>query len=206
MPSIKYKFYQNDIPSEFLNCNSVAIDTEAMGLRHQRDRLCLVQLCFGDDIAHLVKFSANNYEAPNLRRLLNNKEIKKIFHYARFDVGILQYYLNVDITNIFCTKIASKIARTYTEYHGLKELCNELLSVSISKSSQSSNWGAAKLTDAQMRYAAQDVLYLHELMDKLTNMLNSESRFELAKNCFDFLPHRVKLDLAGWELVDIFQH
>ena len=153
-----------------------------------------------------MRFSPNNYSAPNLCKLLNNKKIEKIFHYARFDVGILQSYLNVKIYNIFCTKIASKIARTYTDFHGLKELCHELLGVSISKSSQSSNWGADRLTDAQLRYAAQDVLYLHDLKEKLTQMLNKESRYELAQNCFEFLPHRVELDLKGWDLVDIFKH
>jgi len=178
-----------------------------MGLKTKRDRLCVVQLSTGDGNAHLVQFAANSdYKAPNLAKFLNNPQILKIFHFARFDIAALEYYLGVNIDNVYCTKIASRLARTYTEFHGLKDLCNELVGVSISKAQQSSNWGQEELTDAQKKYAAQDVLYLHEIMDKLDKMLEGSGRKDMAQRCFDFLKTRVELDMAGWSSLDIFKH
>ncbi len=184
----------------------IAIDTETTGLNLSRDRLCLIQLSNGDSNAHLVKFDLDKYEAPNLRKLLSNKGAMKIFHFARFDVAVVKKFLDVDLSNIYCTKIASKIARTYTDSHGLKELCRELLNVTISKQQQSSYWGAGALSQDQLVYAASDVLYLHKLRDKLDVMLRRENRTKLAHECFDFLTHRVALDLSGWEGVDIFAY
>ncbi|MFN7095403.1 MAG: ribonuclease D [Burkholderiales bacterium] len=183
----------------------IAIDTEAMGLNYPRDRLCLVQLSDGQGDVHLVQFQ-NNYHAPNLSALLVNPSITKIFHFARFDVAILRCYLKVLAAPIYCTKIASKLARTYTDLHGLKELCRELIGVQISKQQQSSDWGAKELSKEQLDYAASDVLYLHALRDVLNNMLQREGRMELAEKCFAFLPWRAELDLAGWPELDIFAH
>jgi len=178
-----------------------------MGLNIKRDNLCLVQISEGDGNAHLVKFDINKgYDAPNLKKLLSDDKILKIFHFARFDVAVIRYYLNVNMNNIFCTKIASRLSRTYTDFHGLKDLCSELLGVSISKAQQSSNWGADELSNAQKKYAAQDVLYLHELKDKLTEMLKNNDRLTLANECFNFLNIRVDLDLNGWSSLDIFKH
>lgn len=184
----------------------LAIDTEATGLNFNRDRLCVLQISNGDGNAHLVRFDPGNYDAPNLKKILSNKEVCKIFHYARFDLGMIQKFLGVKIENIYCTKIASKIARTYTDTHGLKDLCRELLGVSISKQQQSSYWGAADLSKDQIDYAAGDVLYLHDIREKLNKMLKRESRIELAFECFKFLPMRVELDLLGWDEVDIFSY
>ena len=187
--------------------NSVAIDTETMGLNPHRDRLCVVQLSDGGGDAHLVQFSAaSDYNAPNLKKLLNNDNIIKIFHFARFDLAVLEYYLKVKISNIYCTKIASRLSRTYTDFHGLKELCSELLNISISKAQQSSNWGGDTLSDAQLKYAAQDVLYLHQIKEILDGMLQKEGRSEVATECFNFLSTRIKLDLLGWTNTDIFKH
>jgi ribonuclease D len=205
---IAIHFHNNDIPADFIvPTKELAIDTETMGLNVRRDPLCLVQLSVGDGDAHLVKFDIEKkYNAPNLTRLFSDKNILKIFHFARFDIAVIRYYLNVRLENVFCTKIASRLSRTYTDFHGLKDLCSEILGVSISKSQQSSNWGASELTAAQKKYAAQDVLYLHRLKEELTNMLNISDRYPLADSCFKFLNSRVDLDLNGWSSVDIFKH
>lgn len=187
--------------------NSVAIDTETLGLKPQRDRLCVVQLSSGDGIAHLVQFNNElNYSAPNLKKLLSDKSVEKIFHFARFDVAVIKYYLSVDIENIFCTKIASRLTRTYSDFHGLKDLCSELLGVSISKAKQCSNWASDDLSDAQLAYAAQDVLFLHDLKAQLVPNLKSVNRYEIAQKCFDFLGTRADMDLIGFDLLDIFAH
>lgn len=199
--------YHNDLPDNFvLNNNSIAIDTEAMGLNIGRDRLCLIQISAGDGNCHLVKFAQNNFQAPNLKKLLSNQNILKIFHYGRFDLAILKYHLQIDIKNIYCTKIASKLVRTYTDSHGLKTICEELLGVEISKKQQSSDWGNVEISDKQIDYASSDVLYLHALKEKLDVMLIRENRMALYKSCIEFLPIRVDLDLAGFSNVDIFSH
>lgn len=198
--------HKGDIPSSLDLGNVVAIDTETLGLKPHRDKLCLVQLSSGDGTAHLVQMDRSAYDAPNLQRLLTDGGILKIFHYARFDVAVLKAYLGVDTNPVYCTKIASKLVRTYTDRHGLKDLCRELLGKDLSKQQQSSDWGADELTDAQLSYAALDVLYLHELRDRLETMLNREGRSELAQACFSFLPARAELDLAGWPDEDIFAH
>lgn len=184
----------------------IAIDTETTGLNLSRDRLCVIQISNGDGNAHLVKFDPGKYDAPNLRKLLSNKSTTKLFHFARFDVAVIKKFLETELHNIYCTKIASKIARTYTDSHGLKELCRELLNVTISKQQQSSYWGATDLSKDQLMYAASDVLYLHKLRDKLDVMLKREGRIELAHKCFAFVSHRVELDLSGWEGIDIFAY
>lgn len=183
----------------------IAIDTETMGLNLDRDRLCLLQLSFGDGNAYLVKFK-NDYSAPNLKKLISDESRQKIFHYGRFDIAIIQKHFDIKFQNIFCTKIASKLVRTYTEYHGLKDLCRELLGVQISKQQQSSYWGQDELTKEQMDYAAADVLYLHRLREALTNMLNKEGRYQLALDLIKCLPARVEADLAGWNDIDLFAH
>jgi ribonuclease D len=177
-----------------------------MGLNNHRDRLCLIQLSNGDGNAHLVQFEQGCYPAPNLKNLLNSASSTKIFHFARFDVAVIYRYLGLMITNLYCTKIASKLTRTYTDSHGLKELCRELASVQISKHQQSSDWGAVNLTKEQLEYAASDVLYLHGLRAKLDVMLAREGRSEMAQQCFQFLPTRALLDLNGWPELDIFAH
>jgi len=199
--------YQGDIP-ENLNFNeSVAIDTEAMGLNNNRDRLCLVQLCTGDANTHLVQLGGNfGYRAKNLKLLLKNKKVLKIFHYARFDLALIKKYLGVLPSNVYCTKIASKLARTYTDKHGLRELCKELLGIEISKQQQSSYWGANTLSKNQIKYAANDVLHLHNIKNELDSILKSEKRYDLFLSILKFLPTRVKLDLSGWESTDIFAH
>jgi len=199
--------YQNDLPNNLIfSGNSIAIDTEAMGLNIGRDRLCLIQISAGDGNCHLVKFSQNNFQAPNLKKLLSNNDILKIFHYGRFDLAILKYHLQIDIKNIYCTKIASKLVRTYTDSHGLKTICEELLGIEISKKQQSSDWGNNEISDKQIDYASSDVLYLHSLKEKLDTMLIRENRMEIYKSCVEFLPIRVDLDLAGFSNVDIFSH
>ena len=202
----KIYLHEGDLPDDIDFGSSVAIDTETLGLRPARDPLCLAQLSAGDGTAHLVKFDRSEYEAPNLSKVLSDPNITKLFHFARFDVAVLEAYLQVDTSPIYCTKIASKLARTYTDKHGLKDLCKELLNVDLSKQQQSSDWGADELTEAQQAYAASDVLYLHELREKLDEMLVRENRQELATACFEFLPVRAFLDLAGWEDTDIFAH
>ncbi|APR98440.1 ribonuclease D [Wolbachia endosymbiont of Folsomia candida] len=199
--------YKDDLPSNVIpdNISSIAIDTEAMGLLHARDRLCLVQLSTGDGNAHLIQLK-NDYKAPNLRKILEDKNITKIFHFARFDISIMHYYLETWALPCYCTKIASRLARTYTDNHSLKELCAELLDIKLNKQQQSSDWGTEHLTEKQKTYAASDVLYLHKIKEKLDLMLNRENRKELAQKCFEFLPTRIELDLMGWDNTDIFNH
>lgn len=199
--------HQNDLPDDLAFGTSVAVDTETMGLNLVRDRLCLVQLSFGDGDAHLVQFPVgSDYAAPNLRRLLSDPKILKIFHFGRFDIASIKAYMGVDCTPVYCTKIASRLVRTFTDRHSLKELCRELLGVELSKQQQSSDWGNATLSEDQKVYAANDVLYLHKIKDAIDPMLVREGRQELAQACFDFLPARAELDLAGWPEIDIFAH
>jgi len=195
-----------DLPLDIDFGASVAVDTETMGLNPKRDRLCLVQLSSGDGTAHIVQLKKGEYDAPNLKRLLSNPDITKIFHFARFDVAIIQEYLGVTCTPVYCTKIASRLCRTYTDRHGLKDLTRELLGVNMDKQQQSSNWGAPEITKEQLAYAASDVLYLHKLKEKCDVMLEAVDRKNLAQDCFDFLPTRATLDLEGWNDFDIFQH
>ncbi len=199
-------FYEGDLPADVSFGNSVAIDSETMGLNPHRDRLCVVQLSSGDGNAHLVRFRQGEYAAPNLKRLLADTDVLKIFHFARFDVAVMKKYLDVDTAPIYCTKIASKLVRTYTDRHGLKDLCNELAGISLDKQQQSSDWGADEISDAQKSYAASDVLYLHKLKEKLDMMLAREGRTEMADAAFRFLPTRADMDLAGFEPMDIFSH
>lgn len=198
--------YKNDLPSDLNLGNSIAIDTETMGLNIIRDRLCLVQISSGDGNAHLVQFEQGNYEAPNLKKLLNDEKVLKIFHFARFDIASLQHALKVNIKNVYCTKIASKLIRTYTDAHGLKTLCEELLGVELSKKQQSSDWGNSEISKQQIDYAASDVLYLHQLKEKLDVMLKREGRYQDFKHCLEFLPTRVNLDLQGFSGINIFSH
>ena len=198
--------HKGDLPNDVTFKDAVAIDTETMGLNPNRDRLCLVQLSSGDGNAHLVQIAAGQTEAPNLVKLLEDQSITKIFHFARFDVAVLKKYLNANVSPVYCTKIASKLARTYTDRHGLKDLVRELLNIDMSKQQQSSNWGADELSKAQLEYAASDVYHLHKLMEKLDAMLVTNGRHDLAQKCFDFLPTRCELDLEGWENTDIFAH
>ncbi|MEQ9143069.1 MAG: ribonuclease D [Parvibaculaceae bacterium] len=198
--------HKGDLPDNITFTGSVAVDSETLGLQIQRDKLCLVQLSSGDGTAHIVQLDRSRYDAPNLRALLADQSVLKIFHYARFDVAVMQQYLGVVTTPIYCTKIASKLVRTYTDRHGLKDLCRELAGVEISKQQQSSDWGADELSEAQLSYAASDVLHLHKLKTVLDGMLQREGRLEIAKACFAFLPVRASLDLAGWAEEDIFSH
>jgi ribonuclease D len=200
------ELHRGDLPSGLSFGPAVAVDTETMGLKPGRDRLCLVQLSAGDGSAHLVKFDQASYAAPNLRALLSDPAVTKIFHFARFDLAVLQHYLGVMPQPIYCTKIASKLVRTFTDRHGLKDLCRELLAIELSKEQQSSDWGAAELTPAQQKYAAADVLHLHALRARLDEMLAREGRAAIAEACFAFLPTRARLDLAGWGEEDIFEH
>ena len=203
---MKTKLYKNDLPDGLDLGPIVAIDSETLGLNPIRDRLCLVQLSSGDGVAHMVQFTDGKYDAPNLKKLLNDRGVTKLFHYARFDVAMFRRYLGVITAPIYCTKIASKLVRTYTDKHGLKDLVRELLGTDLSKEQQSSDWGAPELTEKQLSYAANDVAYLHRLKDALDSMLAREGRSGIAKACFDFLPVRAELDLAGWSDVDIFSH
>jgi len=195
-----------DLPDNISFGNCVAIDTETMGLNPHRDRLCLVQLSAGDGTAHLVRFNLGAYNAPNLARLLADKNVIKLFHFARFDVAMLKHYLGVDTSPIYCTKIASRLVRTYTDRHGLRDVVKDLLGHEVSKQQQSSDWGDPNLNEAQLKYAAGDVLHLHALKAKLDGMLAREGRTNMAKACFDFLPVRAELDLLGWPEMDIFSH
>ncbi|KAB2850232.1 MAG: ribonuclease D [Hyphomicrobiaceae bacterium] len=199
------KLHQDDLPASVSFKGSVAIDTETMGLKLHRDRLCLVQLSAGDGKAHLVQLKPGA-KAPRLKGLLADTSVLKIFHFARFDMGVLKKSLGEMPAPVYCTKIASKLARTYTDRHGLKDLVKDLLGVEVSKEQQSSDWGGEKLTDQQRAYAAQDVLHLHELKARLDAMIAREGRVGLAEACFKFLPTRVALDLLDWEEVDIFAH
>jgi ribonuclease D len=198
--------HQQDLPDDLDLGAVVAVDTEAMGLDPHRDRLCLVQLSGGDGDCHLVQFREADYGAPNLRRLLGDPAVEKLFHFARYDLAMIRRYLGVRCRPVYCTKIASKLTRTYTDRHGLRDLCQEFLGVDLSKQMQSSDWGAPELSEAQRAYAAGDVLYLHRLRERLDGMLAREGREALAAACFAFLPERVELDLAGWAQQDIFAY
>ena len=202
---MKIKYYENDLPEKLDLGDIVAIDTETMGLNPARDRLCLVQLSSGNGICHLLKIIDLKKKPKNLIKLLNNNKVIKIFHFARFDVAILKHAYKINIRNVYCTKIASKLVRTYTDKHGYKDLCRELLNKTISKTEQSSDWGA-RLTKKQRQYAATDVLYLHKLKKQLDVMLERENRISIANACFEFISHRTDLDLYGWQDVDIFKH
>tara|TARA_A100001035_G_C27738310_1_gene480240 strand:+ start:233 stop:841 length:609 start_codon:yes stop_codon:yes gene_type:complete len=202
---MKINLYNGDLPDDIKISNSVAFDSETMGLNPKRDKLCLVQLSNGDEICHLVKIDLIKKKPRNLINILKNNKIQKIFHFARFDITVFKHNFKINIKNIYCTKIASKLVRTYTDKHGYKDLCNELLNKNISKSEQSSDWGG-DLTKEQQKYAATDVLYLHKIRDKLDKMLIREKRVKLAKACFDFIEHRTDLDISGWAEQDIFKH
>ena len=197
--------HQNDLPDDVDLGAVVAIGTETMGLLPHRDRLCLVQLSNGDGTAHLVQMTDASFDAPNLKALVSSPDVQKLFHFARFDVAILTHSLGVDCPNVYCTKIASKLARTYTDKHSLRALCKELIGVDLNKQQQSSDWGADELTTEQLNYAASDVYYLHSLKAQLDMMLEREGRTDLAQSCFDFLGTRAALDLQGWPY-DIFEH
>ncbi len=201
-----HQVYQQDLPDGLDLGPMVAIDCETMGLLPHRDRLCVVQLSGGDGVAHLVQIAKGQTEAPNLCKLLEDPDVLKLFHFGRFDIAALFNAFGATASPVYCTKIASRLVRTYTDRHGLAKLLHELLGVDISKQQQSSDWGAAKLTEAQVDYAASDVLYLHQLRDVLNGMLLREDRMEVAQACFDFLPMRAKLDLMGWPDTDIFAH
>ncbi|MCE3232298.1 MAG: rnd [Rickettsiaceae bacterium] len=198
--------HKGDLPADVKFKDSVAVDSETMGLNNLRDKLCVVQLSGGDGKAHVVQLDRSNYDAPNLKKLFQDEKVTKIFHFARFDVAVIRHYLGVPTNSIYCTKIASKLVRTYTDAHGLKDLCQELLDKKISKQQQSSDWGAETLTKEQISYAASDVLHLHEIKEKLDMMLEREGRIQLAQKCFGFIQTRSDLDLAGWAEVDIFAH
>jgi ribonuclease D len=198
--------HHGDLPAGLDFGTAVAIDSETMGLNPHRDRLCVVQLSSGDGTAHLVQFPVGGYDAPNLKALLTDPAVTKLFHFGRFDIAVFQHYLDVLTRPVYCTKIASKLVRTFTDRHGLKDLCKELLNIELSKQQQSSDWGAEALTEEQLKYAASDVLYLHQLRAKLDVMLEREGRVAAAQACFEFLPTRAALDLDGWPELDIFAH
>ena len=202
---MKINFYKGDLPASFKVSNIIALDSETMGLNPKRDKLCLVQISNGDKVCHLVKIDLSTEKPLNLIKILKNNKIQKIFHYARFDVAVFKHNFKINIKNIYCTKIASKLVRTYTDKHGYKDLCGELLGKSISKTEQSSDWGG-ELSKEQQKYAATDVLYLHKIKDKLDSMLLREKRSKLAKACFDFIQYRTDLDISGWADQDIFKH
>ncbi len=199
--------HKGDLPDGlFQGVDAVAVDSETMGLRLGRDPLCVVQISAGDGDAHLVQLDRATYDAPNLKALLTNRAITKIFHFGRFDIAMFHLHLGVMTAPVYCTKIASKLARTYTDRHGLKDVTREMVGVDLSKAQQSSDWGAANLSDDQVAYAASDVLHLHAVRARLDAMLAREGRDTLARACFEFLPHRAVLDVAGWEDSDIFAH
>lgn len=200
------RLHRGDLPDLSNYKGSVAIDTETMGLDPRRDRLCVVQMSNGDGSADVVQIPRGHTDAPNLKKLLGDPSVLKIFHFARFDIGVLYHALGVMPQPLYCTKIASRLSRTYTDRHGLKDLVREVLNIDLSKQQQSSDWGAETLSEAQVAYAASDVLHLHALKEKLDAMLLREGRAELARACFDFLPHRAHLDLSGWAEQDIFAH
>ena len=203
---VPIELHQNDLPPDIDFGDCVAVDTETLGLYPHRDRLCVVQLRGAEGPCHLVQFAKPIYDAPNLKAVMTDPSLTKLFHFARFDVMIMRRYLEIVCAPVYCTKIASKLVRTYTDRHGLKDLCRELLKVEVSKEQQSSDWGAPTLSPEQLRYAAADVLYLHALRDKLAAMLEREGRTEMAGACFRFLPDLTRLDLAGWAEQDIFAH
>lgn len=198
--------HKGDLPASLNLGASVAVDSETMGLNPHRDRLCVVQLSSGDGNAHVVQLDGKAYDAPNLKRLLADPKVLKIFHFARFDIAAFQHWLKVETSPVYCTKVASRLTRTFTDRHGLKDLARDLIGVDLSKQQQSSDWGADTLTEAQIDYAASDVLYLHALKAKLDPMLAREGRTALAEACFRFLPTRAALDLAGWPEIDILAH
>ena len=198
--------HEGDLPDGLDLGPEVAIDSETMGLRFRRDPLCVVQLSAGDGDAHVVRLNRPAYDCPNLKRLLTDPAVLKLFHFGRFDIGMFQLHLGVETRPVYCTKIASKLARTYTDRHGLKDVVRELAGVDLSKAQQSSDWGAETLSPAQLEYAASDVLDLHAVKTRLDEMLEREGRADLARQCFDFLPSRSALDLAGWDEMDIFAH
>ena len=200
------EIYENDLTADLDIGKSVAIDTETLGLNPLRDRLCLLQLSTGDGNAHLVKFDGTDYKAPKLKKILTDPDVTKIFHFARFDIAVIWHYLDTVCTPVFCTKIASRLTRTYTDKHGLRDICGELLDVEISKQQQQSDWGAEELSSEQKNYAASDVLYLHRLKDVLERRLARENRAHIAQASFDFLTYRAELDLTGWVEQDIFAH
>ncbi len=200
------ELHHGDLPDGLDLGDTVAVDSETLGLNTLRDRLCVIQLSAGDGDCHLVQFAPNAYDAPNLRRLMGDTNVLKLFHFARFDVAAIRHYLEVDCAPVYCTKIASRLTRTYTDRHGLKDLCRELLGVDLSKQQQSSDWGAEKLSDAQLEYAASDVLYLHRIREKLDVLLAREGRAEIARAAFEFLPTRAIMDIGGFEEEDIFAH
>ena len=198
--------YKNDLPDGLNLGPVVAIDCETMGLNPQRDRLCVVQMSGGDGDAHIVQIAPGQTSAPNLARMLEDPDVLKLFHFGRFDIAAMYHAFGALAAPVYCTKIASRLIRTYTDRHGLKNLLQELLNVDVSKQQQSSDWGAEELTEAQLAYAASDVLYLHRLREELDKRLEREGRADLAQKCFDFLPTRARLDLAGWPEIDIFAH
>lgn len=206
MTSPRIKLHKGDLPAGLSFGDSVAIDTETLGLRPHRDRLCLVQLSAGNNQAHLVQFDGENWSAPRLKALLADPKVLKIFHFGRFDIAVLERWLGVETTPVWCTKIASKLARTYTDRHGLKDLCSELVGIDLSKQQQSSDWAAKDLTQQQLAYAASDVLHLHAIKERLEGMLVRDGRLALAEAAFRFLPERARLDIAGFEDMDIFAH
>ena len=199
-------YHKGDLPAGLDFGKAVAVDTETMGLSLTRDMLCVVQLSAGDGDAHVVQMDRKTYDCPNLKALLSEPGVEKILHFARFDVAMVERYLGVTLAPVFCTKIASKLCRTYTDRHGLKDVTRELVGVDMNKQQQSSDWGADELSPAQLEYAASDVLHLHTLRNRLSEMLEREGRMALARACFDFLPTRARLDLAGWPETDIFAH
>lgn len=198
--------HKGDLPATVRFAGSVAVDSETMGLRFRRDELCVVQLSDGGGDAHVVQLDRKTYDCPNLKAVLTDPEVVKIFHFGRFDIAMFVLHLGVVTAPVYCTKIASKLARTYTDRHGLKDVTRELLNIELSKAQQSSDWGADTLSPEQLAYAASDVLNLHALRDRLNHMLEREGRMELAQASFDFLPWRARLDLAGWEDQDVFAH
>lgn len=200
------KLYKGDLPADFQASGAIAVDTETMGLNSLRDKLCLVQLSTGDGNAALVQIDRDTFAAPRLKALLEDPQVLKIFHFARFDVAALKQWLGANTGPIYCTKIASRLTRTYTDRHGLKDLVKEMLGIELSKNQQTSDWGIPVLSDAQKQYAALDVVYLHELRSRLDQMLRREGRTEIAQRCFEFVPVRAALDLAGWGEEDIFAH
>jgi len=199
------QFHRGDIPADLDLGEVIAVDTEAMGLDVNRDALCVVQMSAGDGKAHVVKLE-RSYDCPNLKALLADPARLKLFHFARFDLAMIKHWLGVECAPVWCTKIASKLARTYTDQHGLRHVAREIAGIDLSKAQQSSDWGASDLSQAQLEYAASDVLHLHAIRDGLEAMLRREGRLDLAQSCFDFLPRRVALDLAGWRDTDIFAH
>lgn len=206
MSAPRIHLHRNDLPAGVAFSGTVAVDTETLGLKPHRDRLCVVQLSAGDNTAHLVQFDGHDWSAPRLKALLTDDSVVKIFHYARFDLAAIERWLGVMTGPVWCTKIASKLARTYTDRHGLKDLVSELLGIELSKAQQSSDWAAANLSDQQRAYAASDVLHLHQVKARLEAMLERERRLATAEACFRFLPERARLDLAGFDDLDIFSH